>query len=62
MERGNFFVMLCTQGGGYAPLMAEGRHCEVRDGRGAAECAYAEPAMATTSDSRVYDAWRRLGL
>ena len=60
MERGNFFVMLCTQGGGYA-ADGRGRHCEVRDGRGG-KGMRTGTCSATTSGFEVYEAWRRLGL
>ena len=39
MESGNFFVMLCTQGGGYTPLMAEDEMAQFETAEEAKECA-----------------------
>jgi hypothetical protein len=39
MESGNFFVMLCTQSGGYTPLMAEDDMAKFETLDAAKECA-----------------------
>jgi hypothetical protein len=40
MESGNFFVMLCTQGGDYTPLMAEDDIAKFETAEAAKECAH----------------------
>lgn len=39
MESGDYFVMLCTQGGGYTPLMAEDDMAKFETLKAAKECA-----------------------
>ena len=60
MERGNFFVMLCTQGGGYTPLMAEDDIAKFETAEAAKECAHGNLLGNHFADSRctsVAQAW-----
>lgn len=43
MDSGNFFVMLCTQGGGYTPLMANDDIAKFDTVDAAKECAHSNP-------------------